>query len=87
MCKSNLILSFAGYDMQFDLKYAYFNFLQSIACSGFDDVKDKGYQCSKSCDDASASNVEKGLDVAHLATGYDSDVSDDVETHDHSACP
>lgn len=22
----------AGYDMQFDIKYAYFNFLQSIHC-------------------------------------------------------
>lgn len=22
----------AGYDMQFDIKYAYFNFLQSIQC-------------------------------------------------------
>lgn len=73
--------------MRFDLKYAYFNFLQSIACSGFDDVKDKENQCLKSCDDASASNVENGLDVAHLASVYDSDVSDDVEIHDHSACP
>lgn len=25
-----LVLFYAGYDMQFDIKYAYFNFLQSI---------------------------------------------------------
>lgn len=75
------------YDMRFDVKYACFNFLQSIACSGFDDVKNKENQCLKSCDEPSASNVEDGSDVAHLASGYDSDVSDNVETHDHSLCP
>jgi len=25
-----LLMCYAGYDMQFDIKYAYFNFLQSI---------------------------------------------------------
>lgn len=75
------------YDMQFDVKYAYFNFLQSVPCSGFDDVANKDNQCLKLCDDPSASNVEDGSDMAHLTSGYDSEVSEDVETHDRTACP
>ena len=61
--------------MQFDMKYAYFNFLQSITCSGFVDVTNQENQCSKSC---AGTDIEDGSDVAHIANGYDSDVSDDI---------
>lgn len=68
------------YDMLFDIKYAYFNFLQSINNPGLHDVTHHGKKCLESRDDPSAWNLRDDLDiVASVADGYATDGIDDCE--------
>lgn len=69
----------AGYDMQFDIKYAYFNFLQSINYPALHDMTHHGKKCMKSCSDPSAFNIRDGLDT-------DADVADGYMTDDCQEC-
>lgn len=49
-----ILLFVTGYDMQFDIKYAYFNFLQSISYPSTCNLKLAGTECEDSGSDVCA---------------------------------
>lgn len=63
------------YDMRFDIKYAYFNFLQSVHHPAVHDTKLHGTRCLRSCSNGS----ECSLEDASNANGYATEGSEDCE--------
>lgn len=66
-------LCLAGYDMRFDIKYAYFNFLQSIRYALPKNSMSRG-RYMKLCSNESKSRKEETDPIVSVETG-------DVEVH------
>lgn len=57
-----------GYDMRFDIKYAYFNFLQSVPHPTIHDTRSHRTSCLMACGHASGFSLEDASNAKGYAT-------------------